>query len=301
MDSDGPSRRDRSGRVPGCERKVKDRFGKERRRGRLGYVARGVEETQGQIPSDLMCQIVCGDALEILRRLPNECIDLVLTSPPYNFGLDYGSLTTNEDTQDWNLYFERLFTIFDQCIRVTKHGGRIVINIQPLFSDYIPSHHIISQYFYQRGLIWRGEILWEKNNYNCKYTAWGSWCSPSSPYLKYSWEFIEVFCKGSLRHRGNSTDSDLEPDEFKKWVYGKWSIAPERKMRHYGHPAMFPEELARRVIKLFSFRDDVVLDPFNGVGTTTLVAKKLNRQYLGSDISPVYCETARRRLDELLI
>ena len=147
------------------------------------------------------------------------------------------------------------------------------------------------------GMLWKGEILWEKNNYNCKYTAWGSWASPSSPYLKYTWEFLEVFCKGSRKHFGKSELADITGDEFKKWVYAKWSIAPERNMKEYDHPAMFPEELAERVIKLFSFRNDLILDPFNGAGTTTYVAKCLDRDYIGIDISAEYCQVARQRID----
>ena len=149
------------------------------------------------------------------------------------------------------------------------------------------------------GLIWKGQIIWEKNNYNCKYTAWGSWKSPSSPYLKYSWKFVEVFCKGDLKKAGDCKDADILGDDFKKWVYGKWVIAPERKMKKYGHPAMFPEELARRVILLFSFQKDIILDPFNGAGTTCIVAKKNNRRYLGIDISKDYCKTSSERLNAL--
>jgi len=174
-----------------------------------------------------------------------------------------------------------------------------LVNIQPLFSDYIPSHQIISNFFIKEHLIWKGEILWEKNNYNCKYTAWGSWKSPSNPYLKYTWEFIEIFCKGTLKHQGDRERIDISADEFKKWVVAKWSIAPERNMKQYDHPAMFPEELVERVLKLFSFQDDLILDPFNGVGTTTVVAKRLKRRYLGIDISDEYCEKANKRIKNL--
>lgn len=179
-------------------------------------------------------------------------------------------------------------------------GGRIAVNIQPLFSDYIPSHHIISNFFMSKKLIWKGEILWEKNNYNCKYTAWGSWKSPSNPYLKYTWEFIEIFAEGILKKEGSRNHADISADEFKKWVVGKWSIAPERNMKEYNHPAMFPEELANRVLKLFSFRGDMVLDPFNGVGTTTFVAKRIGRKYLGIDISKDYCDKAENRISSTL-
>ena len=179
-----------------------------------------------------------------------------------------------------------------------KYGGRFVVNVQPLYSDYIPVHHIISNFFIQNKMIWKGEIIWEKNNYNCKYSSWGSWKSPSSPYLKYTWEFVEVYCKGDLKKRGNKENIDITDEEFKSWVVAKWSIAPERNMKEYGHPAMFPEQLAERVLKLFSYKNDVVLDPFNGAGTTTVVAKKTGRRYLGIDISEEYCKTAQKRIDE---
>ena len=148
----------------------------------------------------------------------------------------------------------------------------------------------------QKKMIWKGEVIWEKNNYNCKYSAWGSWQSPSNPYLKGTWEFVEIFCKGTLKKAGERAAIDITADEFKQWVISRWSIAPERKMKEYGHPAMFPEKLAERVLKLLSYRGDCVLDMFNGAGTTTAVAKRLGRQYLGIDISPAYCKTAKRRL-----
>ncbi|WP_462137243.1 DNA-methyltransferase [Candidatus Mycalebacterium sp.] len=280
------------------ERKVKNRAEKEKQRGKHFY-AKGntFKKTNNEVPKKFVDKIVCGDSKKVLSKLPDNCVDMVFTSPPYNFGLAYNQ--TNDD-YDWNEYFDKLFKVFDQCIRVLKYGGRIIVNIQPLFSDYIPSHHIISKYFMDKKMIWKGEIMWEKNNYNCKYTAWGSWKSPSSPYLKYTWEFIEIFCKGDMKKEGDSKNIDISADEFKKWVVGKWSVAPERKMKKYGHPAMFPEEIATRAIKLFSFRGDLILDPFNGVGTTTAVAKKTNRSYLGIDISKTYCEAADKRANSLL-
>ena len=281
------------------ERKVKNRTDKEQRRGKHYYAndhafSRAVNEP----PSDYIDKIVRGDSAEVLSNLPDNCVDLIFTSPPYNFGLDYSD---GRDDQRWDDYFDKLFEVFDECIRVLKFGGRIAVNVQPLFSDYIPSHHIISSYFIDRRLIWKGEILWEKNNYNCKYTAWGSWKSPSSPYLKYTWEFVEVFCKGDLKASGHKSNADIDAEEFKQWVNAKWSIAPERNMDKYGHPAMFPEELATRVLKLFSFKGSYVLDPFAGVGTVALAAKKTGRRYLGIDVSDEYCDTAERRVKGLLL
>jgi DNA modification methylase len=280
------------------ERKVKDRKFKEQNRNQYYYAQDNkFSKINNEFPSEFLNKVICGDSLDVLKKVPDNCVDLIFTSPPYNFGLDYEA---NNDSHHWNNYFNNLFMIFQECIRILKFGGRIAVNIQPLFSDFIPSHHIISNFFINQKMIWKGEILWEKNNYNCKYTAWGSWKSPSNPYLKYTWEFIEIFAKGSLKKEGSSENADITADEFKKWVVGKWSIAPERNMKDYDHPAMFPEELATRVIKLFSFRNDIILDPFNGVGTTTFVAKRLDRKYLGIDISEDYCQQAKNRISDIL-
>jgi DNA modification methylase len=280
------------------ERKVQNRKAKVKNRAQY-YYAQGNDfsEKNNELPKNLINQIICGNSLAVLKSFPDNSIDLMFTSPPYNFGLEYDS---QDDAHLWEHYFENLFLIFDECIRVIKYGGRIIVNIQPLFSDYIPSHHVISNYFMNKKLIWKGEILWEKNNYNCKYTAWGSWKSPSNPYLKYTWEFVEVFSKGILKKSGSSENADISADEFKKWVVAKWSIAPERNMKKMGHPAMFPEELALRVMKLFSYAGDIILDPFNGVGTTTAVAKKLGRKFVGIDISQEYCDKAQKRLESTL-
>jgi len=281
-----------------AERKVQNRKGKEQGRSQYYYAQNNnFSKINTILPPELTNRIICGDSLDVLKEFPDNSIDLIFTSPPYNFGLEYDK---QDDASKWEHYFEKLFAIFDECVRVLKYGGRIAVNIQPLFSDYIPSHHIISNFFIDRKLIWKGEILWEKNNYNCKYTAWGSWKSPSNPYLKYTWEFIEIFAKGTLKKDGSPEDADITSDEFKKWVVAKWNIAPERNMKEYNHPAMFPEELALRIIKLFSFAGDIVLDPFNGVGTTTLMAKKLMRKFIGIDISQEYCEIAQKRLKATL-
>jgi len=276
------------------DKKVVDKGGKKKKR--LGYEAfkKDFPPENNKISDALLNKIHCADSLEFLREMPDNCIDLIFTSPPYNFGINYSHA---DDVNPWEDYFDKLFAIFGECARVLKSGGRIAVNIQPLFSDYIPSHHIISNFFIKQGLIWKGEIIWEKNNYNCKYCTWGSWQSPSSPYLKYSWEFIEVFCKNTLIKDGDKESIDITGDEFKKWVYAKWSIAPEKRMKEYGHDAMFPEELARRVIKLFSYKNDIVLDPFNGAGTTTKAARELERLYIGIDIDSNYCRTAEERLE----
>jgi DNA modification methylase len=280
------------------ERKVEGRQSKVERRGLYYYAQKNnFSKKNNDLPKKIENLIINKDSEAVLKQLPDNCVDLIITSPPYNFGIGYD---TSKDGVNWERYFHKLFAVFDECIRVLKYGGRIIVNIQPLFSDYIPSHHIISNHFMEKKMIWKGEILWEKNNYNCKYCAWGSWKSPSSPYLKYTWEFLEIFAKGDLKKEGLSKNIDIKDDEFKKWVVARWSISPERKMIQYDHPAMFPEDLVMRALKLFSYEGDVILDPFNGVGTTCVVAKRTNRRYIGIDISKKYCDIAKRRLKEVL-
>ncbi len=275
--------------------KVRDKAGKARiRKGtRQAKDLRHIPDPAGILP--YLNRIICGDAEEMLRRLPESSIDLIITSPPYNFGHAYAS-DASSDTREWNEYFGKLGQVWAQCARVLKPGGRIAVNVQPLFSDYVPTHHIISAQLRKLGLLWKAEFLWEKNNYNAKYTAWGSWKSPSMPYIKYTWEYIEVFDKETHRKAGRREDIDITSEEFKEWVIGRWTFPPEIRMKEHGHPAMFPEELPRRLIRLFSYRNDIVLDPFNGVGTTTLAALKNGRRFIGIDLSRQYCEAACRRL-----
>ena len=277
--------------------KAADQKANELHRGEFYYaVGHSFRQTNNPLPPEYENRIICADCLEVLKKLPDNCIDIIFTSPPYNFGLDYD---TNDDTMNWDCYFKKMFDIFEECIRVLKYSGRFIINVQPLYSDGIPTHHIISDFFMKRKMMWKGEILWEKNHHNCRVTFFGSWKSPSSPYLKYTWEFLEIYCKGNLKKVGSSVNADITAEEFKSWVTAKWNILPEHKMKEYRHPAMFPEHLAERVLKLFSYKNDIVLDPFNGAGTTTAVSKKTNRRYLGIDISQDYCETAERRLTEI--
>lgn len=239
-----------------------------------------------------MNKIICGDALEVLKTMQSETVDLVVTSPPYNFDMDYDN---HKDSTDTSQYMIFLMKILDECIRVTKEGGRIIINIQPNYKQYFPTHHAITSELVKRGLLWRGEIVWLKNNLK-KLTAWGSWMSPSCPYLSYPFEFIEVFSKGTLTHKGEKENIDISKEEFISYVNGMWSMAPEKRMKQFNHPAMYPEELVYRCLKLFSYKGDLILDPFNGAGTTTYVAHLLDRNYIGIDISPTYCEVAKNRI-----
>ena len=276
--------------------KVHDKAGKARVRKGSKSANQGITVDDPKEIDQFLNRIICGDAGRTLARIPDRSVDLIITSPPYNFGQSYAK-DMHDDTHVWNEYFEKLGFVWKECYRVLKPGGRMAVNIQPLFSDYVPTHHLISRQLMKLGLLWKAEFLWEKNNYNAKYTAWGSWKSPSMPYIKYTWEFIEVFDKETHKKIGRREDIDITADEFKSWVLGKWSFPPEIRMKDFDHPAMFPEELPRRLMKLFSYRNDIVLDPFNGTGTTTLVALKNHRRFIGIDVSRQYCEMAMKRFE----
>jgi len=277
--------------------KKKELIKKTKNKRVLHYYAN--DNTFSKINSDspILNEIICDDSLKVLKTLPDNCIDLTLTSPPYNFNREYSEyddLQTNEE------YFEKLFEILKEVCRVTKYGGRVIVNIMPLFSDFIPSHFMIGNFFMQQKFIWRDEIIWNKNNRNCSYSAWGSYRSSSSPYMKKLHEYILVFAKGSIKHDipNHEYQDDMQKLEFSEWVKtGTWSMAPETRQKDYGHPAMFPEELAYRCLKLFSGRGDTILDPFNGAGTTTKMAYQTNRNYIGIDIDENYCKTARERIE----
>ena len=238
-----------------------------------------------------------GDCLQVMDNLIKKGVkvDAIITSPPYNFGIDYGEYN---DNKDFEKYFRWLDDCFNRFYHLLKDGGRCMINVQPMFSEYQPTHHIISNLLLKKGLLWKGEILWEKNNYNCAYTAWGSWKSPSSPYLKYTWEFIEVFCKGNYKKQGKNEDIDITSDEFKKWVYSKWNIAPERQKLH---PAPFPVEIPKRLEKLFTYKNDTILDCFMGSGTTGVACKLLNRNFIGIELDDNYFKIAKERIDNTIV
>ena len=224
--------------------------------------------------------------------MPNNCIGLTITSPPYNIGKDSDIDLTDEE------YLTMMKKIFTEVYRVTESGGRLVVNVANLGrKPYIPMTKMFTELLIEIGFLMRGEIIWQKSKGSNANFAWGSWLSASNPVIRDIHEYCLVFSKHSFKRaaKGNST---IEKDEFMDSTLSIWNITPARAKK-IGHPAPFPEELPERFIKLFSYEEDLILDPFMGSGTTAVAAKNLGRNYIGYEIKKEYVELSKERLKNL--
>lgn len=229
---------------------------------------------------------------ENMHHIPDNSIALAFTSPPYNAGKEY------DEDLDLKSYLELIARVGKEVYRVLKPGGRYVINIANLGrKPYIPLHAYFYMIHSTIGFLPLGEIIWVKGKGASGSCAWGSWLSAKAPRLRDLHEYLLVFVKEKFE-RQEKGQSDITRDEFLSSTLSVWEIPPE-SAKKVGHPAPFPVELAARVIKLFSYVGDVVLDPFCGSGSTLVAAKKLNRKWVGYDIVPEYCVLAEKRIQEV--
>jgi len=231
------------------------------------------------------------DCISGLKSMSDNSVDLIVTSPPYNLNISYQDHNDSMSLED---YYNWCKVWISESFRVLKDGGRLSLQIgcfQPSLNA--PTYATFTNICQEAGFTFREFIIWNKNQIP-KRTAWGSWLSPSNPRILPPFEMIINFHKGSPKiiQKG---ETDLVKEEFIQWTNGLWVIAPESAKKR-NHPAPFPEELAYRCIKMHSYIGGVVLDPFNGSGTTTSVAKRLGRSYIGFDITLEYCKLAEDRL-----
>lgn len=239
-------------------------------------------------------KIITGDVLEVIKKIPNNSIHLAITSPPYNVGKYYDN---HNDKMNYQAYLNWLNEVWKETQRVLVSGGRFCLNIAPTgIKDFVPIHHDFTNQLRKLGMKFRTEIIWYKQTM-LKRTAWGSWKSPSNPHIIPSWEYVLVFTKNGDKLQGNTKDIDITSQEFKDFSDGFWKIQPERQRN--GHPAPFPEELIYRLVKFYSYKGNNVLDMFGGTGTVALVSYKTGRKFTHIDISKDYCETAKKRLEEI--
>jgi DNA modification methylase len=226
-----------------------------------------------------------------MAELPDSSIHLMVTSPPYNVGKDYDEDLTLEN------YLAFLKRTWSEVKRVLVPGGRACINIANLGrKPYLPLHALIIQEMLGLGFWMRGEIIWDKAASASASTAWGSWRSPANPTLRDVHEYILVFSKGQAR-RQNPADrsSTISRDEFLEYTKSVWKF-PAVSAKKVGHPAPFPLELPLRLIQLYTFAGEVVLDPFMGSGQTAIAALKTGRHYIGYEVDETYIELAEKRI-----
>ena len=226
---------------------------------------------------------------ENMEELENNSVSLTVTSPPYNIGKESDLDLTDDE------YWSMMGDIFKETYRVTESGGRLVVNVANLGrKPYIPFSKYFTELLIEIGFIMRGEIIWQKSKGANANFAWGSWLSASNPVIRDIHEYCLVFSKDSLK-KSTQGESSLEKEEFMESTLSIWNINPARAKK-IGHPAPFPVELPKRFINLYSFKDDLVLDPFIGSGTTAIASKLLQRNYVGYEINKDYIEIANKRL-----
>ena len=227
---------------------------------------------------------------EDMQELENNCVSLTITSPPYNIGKD-----SDLDLSD-NEYWKMMKNIFLETFRVTESGGRVVVNVANLGrKPYIPFSKYFTELLIDIGFIMRGEIIWQKSKGANANFAWGSWLSASNPVIRDIHEYCLVFSKDSLK-KSSKGETTIEKEEFMESTLSIWNINPARAKK-IGHPAPFPVELPQKFINLYSYKDDLILDPFIGSGTTAIAAKNLNRNFVGYEIEKEYIDIANKRLE----
>lgn len=253
-------------------------------------------------------QIIVGDS-RAMKELPDKCVALVVTSPPYFAGKQYEEeLGSGHVPATYLDYLEVLRDVFAECVRVLEPGGRIAVNVANLgrrpYRSLAGDVTTILQDDLQ--LLLRGEIVWQKAEGMSGSTAWGSYMSASNPVLRDLTERVVVASKGRLdravsrperKKRGLPHENTIEKQEWMDATLDVWRIRPE-SARRVNHPAPFPVDLPRRLIELYTYVDDVVLDPFMGSGSTAIAAVRTGRHYVGYDTDPEYVAIAEARVAE---
>jgi len=246
------------------------------------------ETTESDVNESPRVDEVFVHSSETMHELEDNSVALMVTSPPYHVGKDYD---TDVDFTD---YLELLEAVFAETYRKLQPGGRAVVNVANLGRrPYVPLSHLVTARMLKIGYFMRGEIIWRKAKGAGGNCAWGSWRSPSNPVIRDVHEYCLCFSKGRFDRavRGEST---IEANAFMESTLSIWDIAPESAKR-VKHPAPFPVELPRRFVNLYTFANELVLDPFIGSGSTAVAAVETGRHWVGYELSDEYAQLTRNR------
>lgn len=255
-------------------------------------VKRPSKYIENEITSESLDIIFCKSS-ETMNDIPDYSIHLMVTSPPYNVTKEYDEELTLAE------YRELLKRVFAETFKKLVTGGRACINLANLGrKPYIPLHSYIIEDMLEIGYLMRGEIIWDKASTASPSTAWGTWLSAANPILRDIHEYILIFSKEAFnRKKLPGKVSTISREEFLTFTKSIWTF-PAESARKVGHPAPFPVELPYRLIQLYTFKDEVVLDPFCGSGQACIAALKAGRHYIGYDINEEYVKLAERRIKE---
>lgn len=247
---------------------------------------------ENKIASSVLDRVFCKSS-ENMDEIPDYSVHLMVTSPPYNVTKEYDEDLTFDE------YRKLLKNVLTEVYRKLITGGRACLNLANLGrKPYIPLHGYIIQDMLDIGFLMRGEIIWNKASSASPSTAWGTWLSAANPTLRDTHEYILVFSKESFgRQNLPERVSTITRDEFLEFTRSVWTC-PAESARKVGHPAPFPVELPYRLIQLYTFKDEVILDPFCGSGSTCIAAIKAGRHYIGYDTEEEYVRLAERRIGE---
>ena len=240
-------------------------------------------------PLEVLDQLYCQSS-EFMTQLPDNCVSLMITSPPYNVGKEYDEDLHLDD------YLDLLKRVFAETYRVLEPGGRVAVNVANLGrKPYVPLNHHVASLLTDLGFLLRGEVIWHKAKGAGGSCAWGSWKSAVNPTLRDVHEYVVIGSKEAFG-RARRGESTIDRDEFMQATTSIWQMGTASAKR-IGHPAPFPVELPRRLIELYTFSGDLVLDPFIGSGSTAIAAKQASRHYVGYDVNASYVELARERIE----
>lgn len=248
------------------------------------------------------------DCIQGMKSLPSDIVDLTITSPPYNLGVDYNQY---RDKLTLDKYKAQIQNLCQELYRISKYGGRVCINVPIITKDWgedkkrVSADQLFQNCLDEAGFIFREKIIWNKRGVS-KRNAWGSYMSPSYPWVTYPIDVILVYVKGTQQLPVYRELITICKEDFIHCSYGLWRIGKQVKKCSKiksntddgkKHPATFAKAIPQRLINFYSYKGAVVLDPYMGIGTTCIAAKELGRKYIGFEIDEQYYNIAKNTLN----